>query len=52
MSPAEQPADEHQVGITNAQEKNPDEVIADLTKRMNAHFAAGVQKYFIHMPRL
>ena len=40
MSPTEQP-DEHQVGITNAQEKNPDTIIADLTKEMNAHFAAG-----------
>ena len=33
--------DEHQVGITNAQEKNPDAVIADLTRRMNGYFAAG-----------
>src|SRR5437899_9735464 len=41
MSPAEQPSDEHQVGITNAQEKNEDTVIADLTRRMNGHFAAG-----------
>jgi hypothetical protein len=41
MSPAEQPSDEHQVGITNVQEKNPDAVIADLTQRMNGHFAAG-----------
>ena len=41
MSPAEQPSEEYQVGITNAQEKNPDTVIADLTKRMNSHFAAG-----------
>src|SRR6266571_7331497 len=41
MSPADQPSDRHQVGVTNAQEKNPDAVIADLTKQMNAHFAAG-----------
>jgi hypothetical protein len=41
MSPTEQRADQHQVGITNAQEKNPDAVIADLTKQINAHFAAG-----------
>jgi hypothetical protein len=40
MAPAEQPSDEHQVGITNAQENNPDAAIADLTKQMNAHFAA------------
>src|SRR5271154_5453142 len=41
MATTEQPSDEHQVGITNAQEKNPDTIIADLTKHMNAHFAAG-----------
>ncbi len=41
MSPTELPSDEHQVGITNAQENNPDTVIADLTKRMNRYFAAG-----------
>ena len=41
MVPAEQRSDEHQVGITNAQEKNSDAVIADLSKRMNNHFAAG-----------
>jgi hypothetical protein len=41
MSPAEQPSDEHQVGITNVQENNPDAVIAALTKQMNAHFGAG-----------
>ena len=41
MSPIDQPSDEQQVGITNAQEKNPDTIIADLTKQMNAHFAAG-----------
>ena len=41
MSRTEQPSDEQQVGITNAQEINPDTVIADLTKQMNAHFAAG-----------
>lgn len=40
VSPTEQQSHEHQVGITNAQEKNPDATIADLTKRMNAHFAA------------
>src|SRR5437764_457264 len=39
--PSEQPSDEHQVGITNAQEENPDAVIASLTRQMNAHFAAG-----------
>jgi hypothetical protein len=39
-SPPGQPPDQHQVGITNAQEKNPDTVIAALTKQMNAHFAA------------
>jgi hypothetical protein len=41
MSPADQAPDQHQVGVTNAQEKNPDAVIADLTKQMNAYFAAG-----------
>jgi hypothetical protein len=41
MPPADQPPDQHQVGVTNAQEHNPDAVIADLTRRMNAHFAAG-----------
>jgi hypothetical protein len=41
MSAAEKPSDEHQVGITNAQENNPNAAIADLTKRMNAYFAAG-----------
>ena len=41
MRPPDKPSDEHQVGITNAQEKNPDEVIADLTKQMNVCFAAG-----------
>ena len=40
MPPAEQPSDRHQVGITNAQEQNADVVVAELTKRMNAHFAA------------
>jgi hypothetical protein len=40
MRPAERPSDEHQVGITNAQERNPDTVLANLTKEMNAHFAA------------
>lgn len=41
MSPADQPSERHQVGVTNAQEKNPDAVIADLTKQMNVRFAAG-----------
>ena len=41
MRAPDKPSDEHQVGITNAQEKNPDEVIADLTKQMNVCFAAG-----------
>jgi hypothetical protein len=41
MAPDDLPSDEHQVGVTNAQEKNPDAVIADLTTRMNGHFAAG-----------
>src|SRR5947209_5938092 len=40
MAPADQPAEEHQVGITSAQEKNPDADIADLTRQMNARFAA------------
>lgn len=41
VATTDQPSDEHQVGITNAQETNPDETIADLTRRMNGHFAAG-----------
>jgi hypothetical protein len=41
MSPIDQPPDGHQVGVTNAQEKTPDAVIAELTKQMNACFAAG-----------
>ncbi len=41
MSSPSQPSDEHQVGITSAQEDNPDTVIADLTRRMNAEFQAG-----------
>ncbi len=41
MSSADQPTQEHQVGITNAQENNPDRTIADLTADMNARFAAG-----------
>jgi len=41
MSSADQPTHEHQVGITNAQEKNPDRTIADLTADMNARFEAG-----------
>src|ERR1700730_1233135 len=40
MSPAEQPSHEHQVGITNAQEQNPDVEIRRLTAAMNALFAA------------
>src|SRR5690349_10044674 len=40
MSPAEQQPQEHQVGITNAQEKNPDAEISRLTVEMNALFAA------------
>ncbi|HVA46744.1 MAG TPA: hypothetical protein VNH11_10305 [Pirellulales bacterium] len=41
MATNDQPSDEHQVGITNAQENNPDATIADLTRRMNGRFAAG-----------
>jgi hypothetical protein len=41
MSSARQPYEEHQVGITNAQQNNPDSTIADLTRRMNAEFGAG-----------
>src|ERR1043166_5145719 len=41
MSPADQPSEEHQVGVTNAQENNPDATIADLTRRMNTEFTAG-----------
>ena len=41
MSPEDHPSDKHPVGVTNAQEKNPDALIADLTKQMNAYFAAG-----------
>jgi hypothetical protein len=40
MSPADQPSHEHQVGITNAQEQNPDAEIRRLTAAMNALFAA------------
>ena len=40
MSPGEQPRDEHQVGITNAQEANPDPEISRLTREMNRLFAA------------
>jgi hypothetical protein len=40
MSTPEQ-SQEHQVGITNAQEDNPDTKIAALTRQMNASFAAG-----------
>ncbi len=38
--PSDQPSDQHQVGITNAQENNPDADLAELTRRMNAHFGA------------
>ena len=41
MSGAAESSHEHQVGITNAQEKNPDLTIAELTVEMNARFAAG-----------
>jgi hypothetical protein len=41
MPPAPEPSQEHQVGITNAQEHNPDPTIAELTRRMNADFATG-----------
>ena len=41
MSSPSQPSQEHQVGITNAQENNPEAIIADLTRRMNAEFQAG-----------
>jgi hypothetical protein len=41
MSSPSQPSEEHQVGVTSAQERNPDRVIADLTRRMNADFQAG-----------
>ena len=41
MPSPSQPPEEHQVGVTSAQEKNPDPVIADLTGRMNAEFQAG-----------
>lgn len=40
MSTAEEPLHEHQVGITNAQEHNPDAEIRRLTAEMNALFAA------------
>src|SRR5689334_7353419 len=40
MSSADKPSHEHQVGITNAQEQNPDAEIARLTAEMNALFAA------------
>src|SRR5438132_4223843 len=41
MSSPRQSPEEHQVGVTNAQENNPDPTIADLTRRMNAEFKAG-----------
>src|ERR1700689_2249829 len=40
MSAADAPSHEHQVGITNAQEHNPDAEIRRLTAEMNALFAA------------
>src|SRR5271168_1387819 len=40
MAPADQPSHDHQVGITNAQEQNPDAEIRRLTAEMNALFAA------------
>ncbi len=40
MAPVDQPSNEHQVGITNAQEHNPDAEIRRLTAEMNALFAA------------
>jgi hypothetical protein len=40
MSSADQPSHEHQVGITNAHEQNPDAEIRRLTAAMNALFAA------------
>ncbi len=41
MSSPRQPSEEHQVGVTSAQENNPDPAIADLTRRMNAAFHGG-----------
>src|SRR5260221_2394911 len=41
MSSARPPSEEHQVGVTNAQQNNPDSTIADLTRRMNTEFGAG-----------
>jgi hypothetical protein len=41
MSSANQPREGHQVGVTSAQENNPDAVIADLTRQMNTEFQAG-----------
>jgi hypothetical protein len=41
MPPEEPPPDQHQVGITNAQENNPDALLASLTKEMNVRFTAG-----------
>jgi hypothetical protein len=40
MSPADQRSQEHQVGITNAQEQSPDAEMRRLTAEMNALFAA------------
>src|SRR5947209_17910583 len=41
MSSTSQPSEEHQVGVTSAQETNPDAVIAELTRQMNAQFQTG-----------
>lgn len=41
MKPDEHKTHQHQVGITNSQEKNPDNVIADFTRRMKMLFKAG-----------
>ena len=38
MADKSEPSLEHHVGVTNAQENNPDLVLADLTRRMNAKF--------------
>jgi hypothetical protein len=40
MSPVDKPSHEYQVGITNAQEQNPDAEIRRLTIEMNVLFAA------------
>jgi hypothetical protein len=41
MSSPSPPSEEHQAGVTNAQENNPDAAIGDLTRRMNAEFQTG-----------